>query len=149
MRRGFLRMVGYLWAAPCSAAGLLLFLPALILGSSVRLVEGVMEISLAPFLHRIGRPRLPFHAITFGHVVIGASRASLRRLSAHERIHVRQYESWGVLFFPAYLLSSLYQLLRGRNPYWHNWFEKQAYDRQREKSALPAEQRSKNREARR
>lgn len=134
MHKGFLRIARYLWAAPCSVAGLLLFLPALLLGSSVRLVEGVMEISLAPFLHRIGRPRLPFRAITFGHVVIGTSRASLRKLSAHERIHVRQYELWGVLFFPAYFLSSLYQLLRGRSPYWHNWFERQAYARQREKS---------------
>lgn len=40
---------------------------------------------------------------------------------------MRQYERWGVLFFPLYLGSSLLQLLRGRSPYWHNHFELQAY----------------------
>ncbi len=123
-------MARYLWAAPCSAVGLLLFLPALIFGGSVRFSEGVMEISLARFLRRIGRPQPPFRAIAFGHVVIGTSRASLRRLRSHERAHVRQYEQWGILFFPAYFLSSLHQLLLGRSPYWHNWFERQAYARQ-------------------
>jgi hypothetical protein len=42
-------------------------------------------------------------------------------------VHVRQYERWGPAFLPAYLLSSLLQLLRGRNPYRENHFERQAY----------------------
>lgn len=121
-----MRLARYVWASPCSVVGLALALPALLLGGKARLVGGVLEISLAAPLRRLGWRRLPFRAITFGHVVIGTSRASLRKLSAHERIHVRQYELWGVLFFPAYFLSSLYQLLRGRSPYWHNWFERQA-----------------------
>lgn len=128
-----IRITAYLWAAPCSATGLVLALPGLLLGGSARLVGGAMEISLAGFLRRIGCSRLPFRAITFGHVIIGASRASLRRLRPHEQSHVRQYEQWGLLFFIAYPLSSLFQLFRGRSPYWHNWFEKQA----RAKAAPP------------
>lgn len=125
-----IRIAAYLWAAPCSVVGLLLFLPALLFGASTRFTEGVMEISLARFLRRIGRLRLPFRAITFGHVVIDTTRASLWRFRNHERVHVRQYEQWGVLFFLAYPLSSLFQLFRGRSPYWHNRFEIQAYTRQ-------------------
>ena len=40
---------------------------------------------------------------------------------------MRQYERWGPFFLPAYLLSSLLQLLRGRHPYRENHFERQAY----------------------
>lgn len=122
-----MQIARYLWAAPCSAVGLALALPCLLFGASTRLVDGAIEISLASLLHRFGLHRLPFRAITFGHVIIGVSRASLRRLRPHEQAHVRQYELWGVLFFIAYPLSSLFQILRGRSPYWHNWFELQAY----------------------
>ena len=121
-----MRLARYVWAAPCSALGLALALPALALGGTARPVGGVLEISLAAALRRLGWRRLPFRAITFGHVILGTSRASLHRLRAHERIHVRQYEQWGVFFFLAYPLSSLLQLLQGRSPYWHNWFEQQA-----------------------
>lgn len=122
-----MRIARYVWAAPCSAVGLALALPCLLLGGTAAAVGGVLEISLAPALRRLGWRRLPFRAITFGHVILGTSRASLRRLRAHERIHVRQYEQWGVFFFLAYPLSSLLQLLRGRNPYRHNRFEMQAF----------------------
>ena len=123
-----IQIARYLWAAPCSAVGLVLAFPGLLLGGgSASLVNGVIEVSLAGFLRRIGHSRLPFRAVTFGHVIIGTSRSSLRRLRPHESVHVRQYEVWGASFFIAYPLSSLLQILRGRNPYWHNWFEMQAY----------------------
>ena len=70
-----------------------------------------------------------FDAITLGHVVIGASPAALARCRAHERVHVRQYERFGVLFFPLYAASSALQWLRGRDPYWDNRFERQARQR--------------------
>jgi hypothetical protein len=41
-------------------------------------------------------------------------------------VHVRQYERWGPLFVPAYLVSSLVLWLRGRDPYWDNPFEVEA-----------------------
>lgn len=67
--------------------------------------------------------RLPFGAITFGHVVIGVSGDALATLRVHERAHVRQYECWGPAFLAAYPLSSLVQALRGRHPYRDNHFE--------------------------
>jgi hypothetical protein len=68
-------------------------------------------------------------AITLGHVVLGRDRETLARTRIHERIHVRQYERWGPLFLPVYLLASLFVLLRGGHPYWDNPFEKEAYAR--------------------
>ncbi len=71
---------------------------------------------------------LPFRGITFGHVIIAVTEEEMERLRAHERVHVRQYERWGILFFPAYLASSLWQFMRGRRAYWDNYFEVQARD---------------------
>jgi hypothetical protein len=59
----------------------------------------------------------------------------LHRLRTHEHEHVRQYERWGVLFFAAYPLSSLWQLLRGHRPYMDNWFEIQARARESHESS--------------
>jgi hypothetical protein len=39
---------------------------------------------------------------------------------------VRQYERWGVFFFPAYALCSLWQAMRGRDWYRDNPFEREA-----------------------
>jgi len=70
-----------------------------------------------------------FVAITFGHVIIGVDHVVLRRVRSHEHVHVQQYERWGVLFFPLYVGSSVVQLLRGRDPYLNNCFEREAYAR--------------------
>lgn len=63
----------------------------------------------------------------------------LATLGAHERVHVAQYGRWGLFFLPAYGLSSLWQLIRGRRPYWDNHFEIEA--RARESAAQTLEQR--------
>jgi hypothetical protein len=121
-----MRLCRYLWAAPCSAVGLLLAAVALALGARARLHSGVLEVAL-PRITRgpVGR----FGAITFGHVVLGRSEEGLARCRTHERVHVMQYERWGLLFFLAYPASSFAQLLRGRNPYWYNYFEIEARER--------------------
>jgi hypothetical protein len=119
----------YLWAAPCTLVGVLLGSVAWLLRARWRVVQGVLEVSLLNRPPGPARPRrdtLPFRAITLGHVVIGVDAAELRRWRAHEHVHVRQYERWGLLFFVAYPLASLWQLLRGRRPYWDNPFEVQA-----------------------
>lgn len=98
-------------------------------GARLRWVSGVLEVSLFPHPSRRARPRrnaLPFRAITLGHVVIGLDAAELSRWRTHERVHVRQYERWGPLFFVAYPLASVWQLMRGRRAYWDNPFEVQA-----------------------
>jgi hypothetical protein len=122
-------VVRYAWAAPCTVLGLCFAAFAPLVGGGMRWVSGVLEVSwrsdenVAPRWERL----LPFRAITFGHVVIGASPAQVAALREHERIHVRQYERWGVVLFLAYPLSSLVQLVSGRRPYWDNCFEVEAY----------------------
>jgi hypothetical protein len=127
------RVARRIWAGPCSAVGLLLVVPALLLGGSARRIRGTLEVSwraddAAPAWWE---RHLPFSAITFGHVIIGASPVRLAELRNHERVHVRQYERWGILFLVAYPLSSMVQLLKGRRPYWDNRFEVEAYAAQR------------------
>ncbi|MGH8251539.1 MAG: hypothetical protein ACREVI_12720 [Steroidobacteraceae bacterium] len=117
-----LRILRYAWAAPCSAVGLVAALVILLFGGSARKHSGVLEIALPG---SVDKPPRWFGAITFGHVVLGRNERVLGQLRAHELQHVRQYERWGPVFFLAYPASSLYQLLRGRNPYRHNYFEVQ------------------------
>ena len=117
----------YAWAAPASAIGLLLAVPALATGiARAACHSGVLEVSLVGGRWR-GRSRAwPFVAITFGHVVIAQSRRTQRLVRAHERVHVAQYERLGPLFLLAYPLESLLQLLRGSRPYVDNRFEREA-----------------------
>ena len=65
--------------------------------------------------------------MTLGHCVLGRTRADLVRSRRHELVHVAQYERWGPLFVPAYLLCSAWLWLRGRDPYLDNPFEVEAY----------------------
>jgi hypothetical protein len=115
------------WASPYSLLGLSLCALVWLVGARMRRVNGVLEATLSSSA-RPGswRQCLPFSAITLGHVVIAANDRELERLRAHERVHVRQYERWGPLFVPAYLVSSLVLWLRGRDPYWDNPFEVEA-----------------------
>jgi hypothetical protein len=119
----------YAWAAPCTAIGLALGLTTLLFGASVRFHTGVLEFGGGYLGKRVSRfpPPFAFSAITFGHVVLGVDHATLAAVRSHEHVHVRQYERWGPLFIPAYLLSSFAQLLRGRRPYRDNYFEREAY----------------------
>ena len=59
-------------------------------------------------------------------MVIARTHTDHVRLRAHERVHVRQYGRWGVLFLLAYPAESLLQLLLGHHPYLDNRFEVQA-----------------------
>lgn len=121
-----LQIVRYVWAAPCTAVGLVPTIVALLTGGSARIQSGVIEVTLS----RIERAsRIPFGAITLGHVILGRNARMLKDLRSHELEHVRQYERWGLFFFLAYPASSLYQLLRGRNPYRFNYFEVQCRER--------------------
>lgn len=123
------RVLTYAWAAPNTLVGLLLGCVALALGARLRLHTGVAEFSGGSLGRLIeGAPHwCRYSAITFGHVVLATSEQAQCAVRAHERVHVRQYERWGPVFLPAYLLSSLWQLARGRCPYRDNAFEKQAF----------------------
>ncbi len=65
--------------------------------------------------------------MTLGHTVLGRTAAALDMARPHELIHVRQYERWGPLFVPAYLLCSLVIWLRGKDAYRDNPFEREAF----------------------
>lgn len=119
----------YLWPSPYTALGVLLGGVALLLGGRWRRHLGALEFfggGLGAALARVPQP-LGFSAMTLGHVILAVDRSALAQLRRHEHVHVRQYERWGPFFLPAYLLSSFLQLLRGRNPYRENHFERQAY----------------------
>jgi hypothetical protein len=134
MRSVPLRAIGrYAWVAPASLVGLAVAAVAGALGARARIVDGVLEVAGGRLAPALARANVPFCAITLGHVVLGLSVADLDRCRAHERVHVRQYERWGVAFFPLYLASSLAQRLRGGDPYFDNAFEREA----RERSAAP------------
>jgi len=122
------RLLPLLWAAPCSAVGLALATPLLLLGARARPRAGTLEVCWRADDAACGpvARRLPFCAVTLGHVIVGVTAQALDRSRAHERVHVRQYERWGLFFFPAYAASSLWQWLRGRRPYWDNAFEIEA-----------------------
>jgi hypothetical protein len=126
------QVLAYLWASPWTLFGLCWGVLALITGGRVQCVAGILEFhgGLPAWLLR----RMPLvggaAAITFGHTVLARTRDDLDASRDHERIHVRQYERWGIFFIPAYLLCSLWLLIRRRSPYWDNPFEKEAYERE-------------------
>jgi len=124
------RLAAWVWTAPNTLLGLLAGLVLLAGGARVRRVQGAIEFGGGA----IGRaladrtPPIRFRAMTLGHVILGASEADLDAARRHEQVHVRQYERWGPFFLPAYLLSSVWQLARGRRCYRDNHFERQAFD---------------------
>lgn len=121
-----LAVIRYGWALPATVFGAALVVLALISGGRARLHKGVWEASggwSGKLLSR-GMPFSgPVAAITFGHVVLGDCEDSLCRTRVHEREHVRQYERWGMFFFPAYLIAGLWAWLKGGDPYRDNAFE--------------------------
>jgi len=123
----------YLWAAPTTAVGIPLLLATLITGGKARWYRGVLEIhggASAWYLRKIVGLFIPggASAITFGHIVIARDQQLLDLTREHERVHVAQCQRWGPAFIPAYLLCSAWLLMRGKNAYRDNPFEKEAYE---------------------
>ena len=114
-----------LWTLPTTAVGLAALCLALAGGGGARRVEGVLEVH-GGLVTRLLR-RLGVVAMTLGHVVIAVDARALDRTRGHERVHVRQCERWGPLFFPAYGAASLLAWLRGGRVYRDNAFEREAY----------------------
>lgn len=129
--RGTVRVIRYLWAAPCSVLGLMLAVVAFLTGASVRRYRGTLEVTGGRFGSWISRLPSPlrFYAVTLGHVIVGVSHDLLIAHREHERVHVRQYERWGILFIPLYGIASLLQYFYGRDPYHGNRFEREACSR--------------------
>lgn len=130
-RSMLLRAVQYLWAAPCSIAGLAVAVPLVLAGGRLAWSSGALEVTWRDGEAQCGRlaRALPFRGIVFGHVIVAVTREALALIGPHERVHVGQYERWGPFFFLAYGASSLWQLLNGRRAYRDNVFEVQARER--------------------
>ena len=123
-----MRLIRRLWAWPASLPGLLLALPMALGGATIRRREGTLEVCGGCFGRLAGRLPLAcrFDAITLGQVILARDEEVLSACRAHERVHVRQYERWGLLFYPLYLGASLWLWLRGGRPYLDNPFEREA-----------------------
>jgi hypothetical protein len=118
-----------LWAAPCSALGLVIGVAMFFAGGRMRWVDGALECCLAgdSALAKWLQHHQPFAAITLGHVIVALHAGHLQRLHAHERVHVKQFERWGALMLLAYPAASVWAWLRGEDPYLANCFEREAY----------------------
>ena len=110
-----MKWVRVLWAGPWSLVGALLGLTF----ERRRLYRGVFLCERASWPRRLG---WRYRAITLGHVVLCVDDID-EPTFIHELVHVRQYERWGPLFIPAYIVSSLVAAIRGRHFYRDNTFE--------------------------
>ena len=120
----------YVWALPGTLIGLILVLMSAATNGTVTVRGGVIEAHGGKLIrYMLRKNRIPFIAITFGHTVVAVNQTALDITRVHERIHVEQYERWGPFFIPLYLSCSLIALMRGKNPYRDNMFEREAFDR--------------------
>lgn len=124
----------YFWASPATLIGLSMVPLATLRGGRARIVRGVIEAhgGIITWLLTEGLPWVgsgAAAAMTLGHVVWGCDETCLNISREHERVHVAQYERWGPLFIPAYLIASLTARLKGLDPYLDNPFEREAFSR--------------------
>lgn len=128
--RPILQLARFLWASPYTALGLAIGTLGLLTGGRARIRGRIVEFyggAVSRFLAIL--PGLPYvSAITFGHTVLGRTGDLLDGCREHEMVHVRQYERWGPLMGPAYLLASFVLWVIGKDAYRDNPFERQAYD---------------------
>lgn len=111
--------------------GALLLPFAWLSGARIAMVDGVLEIH-GGWITGLLRRWPPFGAggaaaMALGHIVLAMSARDMEECRAHERVHVRQCERWGIFFLPAYLGASLWAWLRGKDPYRDNPFEREAF----------------------
>lgn len=126
--RLLLTPLAWVWASPATVLGLTVGLTGLLSGGRARCVGRTLEFHggfVRWFLLRLARRA---SAMTLGHVILGQTLDDLTRTRRHELVHVAQYERWGPLFLPAYILCAAWLYVRGRDGYWENPFERQAYD---------------------
>ncbi|MDY0087160.1 MAG: signal peptide prediction [Coriobacteriia bacterium] len=118
----------YLWALPYTLVGLGFAPLVAATGGRVQVTRGVVEMygRVPAFWLRHVVLVEGALAITIGHVVLARDRDALLQTRTHERVHVRQYERWGIAFGPAYLLASVWAMLRKQSAYLGNWFERDA-----------------------
>lgn len=118
-RESMRRTLKLAWAAPWSIVGLSL-------APFFESRRGARRALVCEGAGWAGRLGWRYRAITFGHVILSVDRLDEATLD-HELVHVAQYEKWGPLFVPLYLLASLRALLGGGHFYRGNAFEVAAH----------------------
>jgi hypothetical protein len=121
-----------LWASPWTLLGIFAGVIGGATGGRMQRVGRVLEFHGGAISWLLTRVPIAggASAMTLGHTVLGRTVADLDRTRSHELVHVAQYERWGLFFIPAYLGCSAWLWLRGRDPYWDNPFEREAYARE-------------------
>jgi len=117
-----------IWALPYTLLGIAIGLLGLLTGGRGKLHTGVWEFHggfVTLFLDLLPLPQVL--GFTLGHTVLGRSHDALELTREHERVHVRQFERWGLLMGPAYLGWSAVLWCRGKDAYRDNPFEVEAY----------------------
>ncbi|MBC8351789.1 MAG: hypothetical protein H8E66_07355 [Planctomycetes bacterium] len=119
-----------MWASPATLLGLSAGCIGLLMGGAAQRRGHVLEFhgGFARWVLECMPNGQFVLAMTLGHTILGKTDAALDITRDHEMVHVRQYERWGPLFLPAYLLASLWLWLAGRDAYRDNPFERDAYD---------------------
>ena len=123
------KAVRILWTSPNTLLGVLIGTCGLLTGGRVQRARGCLEFwggFTSWFLRRMPNGQFTL-AMTLGHSILGTNRDALEISRDHEHIHVRQYETWGPLFIPAYLGWSGVLWFRGKDPYRDNPFEVEAF----------------------
>ena len=121
----------HIWVLPNTLLGLPFAFFARLSGGGMQFTDGVLEAYGGRLRFLLMRPFWycgPISAITLGYVVLGCDRPTLDRTRRHERVHVRQYERWGPFFIPAYVLAGAWVRFQGKNAYFDNPFEVEAYE---------------------
>ncbi len=126
----FLIPLAILWASPWSLLGLSIGLAGLASGGGMQRRGRTLEFwgGLVSWFLRHAPLLGGAMAMTLGHAILGQSRDALAISREHEMVHVRQYERWGPLFIPAYLLCSLALRITGKDAYRDNPFERAAFE---------------------
>lgn len=124
-----LKAAAVLWASPYSLLGGLIGTLGLLSGGRARYRAGAVEFygGFTTWFVRHLPPGPGTLGFTLGHVILGTTAVALDRVGGHERVHVRQFERWGPVMGPAYLLASLWLWYRGGDAYRDNPFEVEAF----------------------
>jgi hypothetical protein len=122
------QFVRYLWPLPFSLLAALALILVVPLSVSFARRDGALQAygPGAALLLRIVVPWMAASGLTIGHVLIYRNQADARTLHAHEIVHVRQWERWGLLFPLAYGVASVRAAMAGGHYYRDNVFEVEA-----------------------
>lgn len=126
-RKTYLRQAAlYAWASPTTVLGFGAGALTLMTGGRAQRRRGTVEFHGGFARWLLERTPIRAHAMTLGHVILGRDVSCLDHCRSHEQVHVRQCETWGPFFLPAYGVASVYAWARGRHFYLDNWFELEA-----------------------